>query len=307
MPLRVVIMISLLLTALSANPLLVTQTVPTATSNNQSKTDILLASLSGLQVVAAQELRNLQGTSQVASLQAKYQMAKAAQDEFVSLTQQGLGDGAVPKGFEAISLYKSMLEAASLNGSDPNVEACERVITLKTYAGRLIKYLERIESRVTQAEKLGYSTTGIESNIMFVRHYLKDASAALEIPDARKVESLLSAARAELGKLETKLSALTVQIQTTRAGQYVAAAKLRISELKTTILTNTPKLSVTTLSTSTTAVNQAQTSLTAAETYYKEGIVDKTIQSLVGFSVKEQQAIEILKNSGVTVSSVDTP
>ena len=56
-----------------------------------------------------------------------------------------------------------------------------------------------------------------------------------------------------------------------------------------------------------TAVNQAQTRLTAAETYYKEGMVNETIQNLAGFSAKEQQAIEILKNSGVAVSAVDTP
>jgi len=36
-------------------------------------------------------------------------------------------------------------------------------------------------------------------------------------------------------------------------------------------------------------------------------MVNETIQNLAGFSAKEQQAIEILKNSGVAVSAVDTP
>jgi hypothetical protein len=307
MLLKEAFVISLLLTTFSANSLGLTQTSPTITSNTQSKTDIILASLSKLHGVAAQELGNLQGTSQAAALQAKYQAAKTAQDACMSLSEQGLSEQAVLKGLEAMAFYKALLEAASLNISDPNLGASERVIELKTVANRLIKNLLGIESRVTQAEKLGYNTAGIESTITEARQCLKDASAALEIPDARKAESLLSTVRVELAKLNMKLTNLTIEIQTARAGQYVAAAKQRVAELKTTILTNTPKLTVNALSTSTTAVNQAQTRLTAAETYYKEGMVDETIQNLAGFSAKEQQAIEILKNSGVAVSAVDTP
>jgi hypothetical protein len=307
MLLREAVIMSLLLTALSADSLGLMQTSPNLNSGTQSKSDIILASLSNLQVVAAQELMSLQGTSQAASLQEKYQAAEAAHEACVSLSQQGQSSQVVSKGLEAMALYRAMLEAASLNHSDPNLEASERIIFLKTAANRLIKTLLGIESRVAQANKLGYDTAGIESTLTEIRQYLKDASTALEIPDTGKAESLLSTARAELGKLNAKLSNLTDEIQSARAGQYVAAAKQRVTELKTQILANTPKLSFNALSASTTAVDQAQIRLMAAETFYKEGLVNETIQNLVGFSAKEQQAIEILKNSGVTVSSIDTP
>ena len=307
MLLREAIVMSLLLTTFSANSLGLTKTTPTITSNTQSEADILLASLSSLQNVAAQELRSLQGTPQASSIQKQYQEAKAAQDACISLSQQGLSDQAVLKGLEAMAAYKVMLEAASLHDSDPNLMASELVIELKTTTNRLIKHLQGIESRVTQAEKLGYNTAGVKSQITVARQYLKDASAALEIPDTPKADSLVSATRAELVKLDTKFSSLTKEIQSTRAGQYVLAAKQRVAELKTTILANSPKLTVNALSASTNAVNQAQTRLTAAETYYSKGMVDETIRNLVGFSAKEQQAIEILKNSGVAVSVADTP
>lgn len=307
MLLREAVMISLLLTTLSADSLGLMQTSLSLNSGTQSKSDIILASLTRLQVVAAQELTRLQGTSQAASLQTKYQAAKAAHEASLSLSQQGQSSQAVSKGLEAMALYRAMLEAVSLNGSDPNLEVSERIISLKTAVNRINKTLLGIESRVAQASKLGYNTAGIESTLTELRRYIKDASAALEIPDTGKAESLLSAARAELGKLNVKLSNLTVEIQSARAGRYVVAAKQRVAELKTTILANTAKLSLNALSASTTAVDQAQTKLTAAETFYKEGLVNETIQSLAGFSAKEQQAVEILKNSGITVSSIDTP
>ena len=286
----------------------------TTTSNNTmliSKAKTLLVAIDKINATSTISLNRLSNLDyeKKNTAEQQYSLANTLASEAQGLVQLGYYERAISKALEAMKLFKGVLEVTtgvSENDSAASILLVEKIRALKDAINRTYAYLRDVESLAIQAKAQGYNTTEIMKVITEVKSYLRNGLAKLNESNVNDATQYASKVKVLLEKLASLQNTLSKQMKLVRLGKYVIQAKVRVVALRDNITAVTAKLPAPVVSSSLTTLNQAQASLTAADTYYTNGMIKETVDELVNFREKELETISILKAANVTVSSVDS-
>lgn len=238
----------------------------------------------------------------------KYRVANAILIEAINLAKTGSYNASITKALEAMSIFKNILQTSvEINEVDINsIRRAEEIQALKLAFNRSRVFLQSIEVLVLKAKTGGYNITAITKVVNEAKFYL--LSSEIKVQEGKIVDAvqLMNKVKELIEKITTLQNTLAKEIEKARVAKYVVQANLRVTTLRQNITSLSSKIPVTVVSTSLNTLNQAQKSLTAAETYYSSGMLKETVAELVSFHEKELQTIKILKDAGLTLSSVDS-
>ena len=239
----------------------------------------------------------------------QYNIANALFTDAKRLVNLGYHDAAISKLFEAMKLFKDVLEVTtgmSEKDSVTFIQMVEEIRALKDFINRTYVYVRDIERFAAQAKAQGYDTTEIVKVITEVRLYLKNGLTKLSEANIIETKQYVEKVKALSDKLTTLQNALSNQMKMARLEKYVILAKARVVVIRNNITAISAKLPAPVVTSSLTTLNQAQASLTAADSYYNSGMIKETVDELVNFHQKEVETIGILKAANVTIRSVDS-
>jgi len=285
----------------------------TFTYNEQelkNKAETLLTSVKKINGTTSLSLTNIAELNyrEKEIIENKYRIANTILIEAINLAKTGSYNASITKSLEAMSIYKNILQiSVEINEVDINsIRRAEEIQSLKLAFNRSSIFLQSIEILTLKAKTEGYNVTSINKIVNEAKFYL--LSSEIKLQEGKIVDAiqLMNKVKELVEKITTLQNILAKEIEKVRVTKYVLQANIRVTTLRQNITSLSSKVPITVVSTSLNTLNQAQKSLTAAETYYSSGMIKETVAELVNFREKELQTINILKDAGLTLSSVDS-
>ncbi|MBN1682442.1 hypothetical protein JW865_02695 [Candidatus Bathyarchaeota archaeon] len=238
----------------------------------------------------------------------QYQLGNTLFVEAESLSEAGNYSGTIDKALESMSVFKNVIEITlEVHDNDSSsMILAEEIQALKLEMNRTYTYLKSVESLVYQATAQKYNTSLVIKAIDEGKNYLQIALRKLNEGKINDAKEYLTKVETLIEKLNSLQNNLIKEIETARVERYVTLAKIRVTSLKQNITALSSKIPVSVVSSSLNSLDQAQSSLTAADNYISSGMIKETVDELVTFREKELQTIKILKEAGVSLTSAET-
>jgi chemotaxis regulatin CheY-phosphate phosphatase CheZ len=285
-----------LLAVISASALVVTQTATTP----KDKADALFKLFENANSTSVDLFNQLKAAA-IAIPQAsltQYAEAQNLANEGTNLYQAGNYVEASNKVLQALQKLeknmKTIYETTNVQQTQTEIDL-ERTRTINSSITRFREQLRYMENLTLAAQRAGFNVSSFTTKIEKAELLLKEALSNLIQEQYVAAEDNLNEAKSMILDLTDSLSNLSTDLRTQRLEAYIAETEQRLNVIKAeaTSAANTASLI---------AVNQAETSLNNAKTYFEQSLVNASVTELSNAKESENEAVAALQPS--TTSSI---
>ena len=231
-----------------------------------------------------------------ASLNA-YSEAQILAFEAENLLQVGNYSGASDKILQSFQKLKETLQIIYIAyPNQPTEGVSEKIGLMRSTLDRLYEQLRRLEALMANAVSMGFDVSLLESKLKQINSLLGDASENLDEGELKAASDNLIAAKTLIESSLTLLTKPAENLTRLRIETYIEQTEERLNIIKERAISATNTASLT-------AVEDAQNSLNKAKDYLEKQLINATISELVISKQYEDQAIEYLKSSAISVNS----
>lgn len=285
-----------LLAVISASALVVTQTATTP----KDKADALFKLFENANSTSVDLFNQLKAAA-IAVPQAsltQYAEAQNLANEGTNLYQAGNYVEASNKVLQALQKLeknmKTIYETTNVQQTQTEIDL-ERTRTINSSITRFREQLRYMENLTLAAQRAGFNVSSFTTKIEKAELLLKEALSNLIQEQYVAAEDNLNEAKSMILDLTDSLSNLSTDLRTQRLEAYIAETEQRLNVIKAeaTSAANTASLI---------AVNQAETSLNNAKTYFEQSLVNASVTELSNAKESENEAVAALQPS--TTSSI---
>ena len=297
-----VIIIMVAFSTFSLSGILVAQPV----SEAKKQSECLLLILEKLDITSTARLVQLkaENNTSFAIAEEKYNAARVKQNEAAVFIADSKFDEAVLKELEAMHTYNEILAIGDENLGGAPMATTERLVLLRVQLERLIEQLNRLECFADRVVQQGYNATILQGEVEKAQHTAANASLLISRLNETEAVAKIDALEARLKLLKVLEKALTTSINVARITTYVQQSTLRLESLRKNI-TSLSAVTASVQNESLTILEQAKSTLEAANSSLQERNINQTVSLLQKSKVEEQTSITILKNAGINIGSAN--
>ena len=178
-----------------------------------------------------------------------------------------------------------------------------KAIQLQSNIDRSRQLIERLENITLSAQKIGINVYQWEQKIAIIKKDLATATLSLKQGNLLQAENQINTAFSSINEITAFFDSLSLTFKTEKISAYINNTEQRLLTLKQDFNTISNQLSISDQTAGSTAIIQAQDSLTRAKTYLNNQQITQTINELETVNNYEKTVTTFI----TTISSTPSP